>query len=151
MDTTERVIAYTDGGASPNPGPGGWGVVIRYGGKTLELHGGEANATNNSMELLAAIQALETVPSHLPVTLRVDSLYVKNGATTWHHGWVARDWYNSDGKPVANRSAWERLLTLAEGRDIRWEHVKGHSGDEGNERADALATLGRSELREPVR
>lgn len=147
MNTTERVIVYTDGGASPNPGPGGWGVVIRYGGKTLELHGGDdsPDTTNNSMELTAAVRALEVIPPHLPLTLRVDSQYVKNGATDWHVGWVARDWRTADGKPVANRALWERLLSLAEGREIRWEWVKGHSGDAGNERADELATLGRAE------
>ncbi|WP_078281739.1 ribonuclease HI [Mycobacteroides franklinii] len=146
MNTTERVIVYTDGGASPNPGPGGWGVVIRYDGKTLELRGGELDATNNTMELTAAIKALEAVPYHLPVTMRVDSQYVKNGAMDWHRGWMARGWCTSDGKPVANRVLWERLLTLAEGRDIEWQWVKGHSGDVGNERADELATLGRAEV-----
>lgn len=145
MDT-ERVTVYTDGGASPNPGPGGWGALILFGGKELELCGGDVdNTTNNRMELTAAVRALEAVPPHLPVHIRADSAYVVNGATSWYRGWLAREWFTSDGKPVANRDLWERLLDLADGRDIRWEHVKGHSGIEGNERADALATKGRLE------
>lgn len=145
--TIERVVVYTDGGASPNPGPGGWGALVLFGGKELELCGGEGDTTNNRMELLAAVKALEAVPSHLPLTLRVDSKYVIDGATAWHHGWVARGWATADGKPVKNADLWQRLLGLAEARDIEWEHVKGHSGIEGNERADALATRGRRELK----
>ncbi|WP_100482265.1 ribonuclease HI [Mycobacteroides abscessus] len=147
MNTPERVIVYTDGGASPNPGPGGWGVVIRYDGKTLELHGGHVDTTNNAMELTAAVKALEAVPSHLPVVVNADSQYVVNGITSWMTGWKRRDWHKSDGSPVVNADLWKRLSALTEGRIVQWVWVRAHNGDEGNERADALATLGRSELR----
>lgn len=136
----ERTRVYTDGGASPNPGPGGWGVVVlRPGARPEELAGGEAATTNNRMELTAAIRALEALARDEPAELLVDSQYVRQGITSWLHSWVRRGWRKADGKPVENEDLWRRLWSLASGRDLAWSWVRGHAGDRWNERADELA------------
>ncbi len=141
------LIAYTDGACSGNPGPGGWGVLIqaRRGDaivKERELSGGEAQTTNNRMELMAAITALETLSRPSPVTVVTDSAYVKNGVTSWIHGWKRNGWRTADRKPVKNAELWQRLDAAQARHQVRWEWVKGHAGHPGNERADALARAG---------
>ncbi len=133
------VTIYTDGACSGNPGPGGWGAVLRYGDSEKELSGGEANTTNNRMELMAAIQALETLKEPCRVTLVTDSNYVKNGISQWIHGWKRNGWKTADKKPVKNAQLWQRLDAATHRHHIAWEWVKGHNGDVMNERADALA------------
>jgi ribonuclease HI len=132
---------YTDGGASPNPGPGGWGVVLLRPATEgpEELSGGEARTTNNRMELTAAIRALEALAPGEAARLHVDSQYVRQGMTQWLPAWVRRGWRKADGKPVENDDLWRRLAALAHGRELEWRWVKGHSGDDWNERADRLA------------
>jgi ribonuclease HI len=135
--TTE---VYTDGGASPNPGPGGWGaVLLRPGAEPVELSGGEAHTTNNRMELTAAIRALEALGPAEAARLHVDSQYVRQGITAWLPAWIRRGWRKADGKPVENEDLWRRLWALASGRDLDWRWVRGHAGDRWNERADRLA------------
>lgn len=142
------VIAYTDGGCWPNPGPGGWGVVLQYGTHRAELHGGEHQTTNNRMELTAAAMALEALTRPVEVEIYTDSQYVANGIRFWIANWIPRGWKTADGKPVKNEDLWQRLAiaTYHSGHTVHWRWIKGHSGDPGNERADALATLGREEL-----
>ena len=137
-----RVEIFTDGACSGNPGPGGWGAILRYGDTERELNGGEPVTTNNRMELLAAINALEALkrPSH--VDLHTDSQYVKNGIMSWIHGWKRNGWKTADKKPVKNDDLWRRLDELVVGHEIEWIWVKGHAGHAGNERADALANQG---------
>lgn len=140
-------FAYTDGACSGNPGPGGWGVLLvaRSGGtdlKTRELSGGEAETTNNRMELMAAITALETLGRATPVTVVTDSAYVKDGVTKWIHGWKRNGWKTAAKKPVKNEDLWRRLDTAAARHKVTWEWVKGHAGHPENERADALARAG---------
>lgn len=131
---------YTDGGASPNPGPGGWGVVLlRPGAEPEELAGGEALTTNNRMELVAAIRALEALAPGEAANLHVDSQYVRQGITAWLPAWVRRGWRKADGKPVENEDLWRRLWALASGRRLDWRWVRGHAGNRWNERADRLA------------
>ncbi|ASU84110.1 ribonuclease HI [Nocardiopsis gilva YIM 90087] len=142
---TGAVEIYTDGACSGNPGPGGWGVVLRYGAHEKELYGGEAETTNNRMELMAAIMALEGLTRPVPVHLHTDSTYVRNGITKWIHAWKGRGWQTADKKPVKNADLWKRLDAAATRYDIEWRWVKGHSGDPGNDRADALACRGRDE------
>ncbi len=139
------VIIYTDGACSGNPGPGGWGVSLRYNGHTKDLKGGEAETTNNRMELMAAIMALESLKRPCPVTLYTDSKYVKDGITQWLPGWKARGWKTAAKKPVKNADLWQRLEAAQARHDVDWRWVKGHAGDEGNERADALAREGLAE------
>jgi ribonuclease HI len=134
------IEVFTDGACLGNPGPGGWGVLILDGEDERELNGGETNTTNNRMELLAAIRALEETPVDRPVMLHTDSQYVKNGITQWIHNWKRNGWKNSAKKPVKNRDLWESLDALIQGRKIDWRWVKGHAGHPGNERADALAS-----------
>ena len=140
------VVIYTDGASRGNPGQGGWGVVIIYpqDNRIDEFGGAQNNATNNQMELMGAIAALERIQEvDLPIIIRSDSQYVIKGITEWIWGWKKKGWRNSSGKPVVNQNLWERLdsITTEIGRSrIRWEHVKGHSGDPGNERADTIAT-----------
>ncbi|MDT0303167.1 ribonuclease HI [Streptomonospora wellingtoniae] len=141
------VLIYTDGACAGNPGPGGWGAVLHYGEHAKELYGGEARTTNNRMELMAAIMALEALKRPLSVSLHTDSTYVRNGITTWIRGWKRSGWMTSAKKPVKNADLWQRLDTAAERHDVRWNWVRGHSGDSGNERADALACRGRDEAR----
>lgn len=139
---TERVIIYTDGACRGNPGPGGWGVMLKYRGKTKELYGGELETTNNRMELTAAIQALEALTRPCTVELHIDSKYVLLGITEWMINWKKRGWKTAAKTPVKNEDLWRRLDAAIETHDIEWRWIKGHAGNEGNERADALANLG---------
>lgn len=138
-------MIYTDGACSGNPGPGGWGVVLRYGPHEKELYGGEAHTTNNRMELMAAIKALESLTRPLPVEIHTDSTYVRNGITKWIHGWKRKSWLTAEKKPVKNDDLWRRLDELCERYAVEWRWVRGHDGDPGNERADVLACRGRDE------
>ena len=139
-----RTIVYADGGCDPNPGPGGWGVVIQEHAGTVELHGGDRATTNNRMELTAAIRALEHFPEGASIEMRCDSQYVVKSVTEWMRGWKARGWRTATG-PVKNIDLMQRLDALAAARDVRWTWVRGHAGEAGNERADRLAALGRRE------
>ena len=148
-----RVIAYTDGACSGNPGPGGWGVLLRAmdGARVVkerELCGGEAQTTNNRMELLAAISALESLTRKSEITVVTDSNYVKNGITEWMWGWKKKGWKTSTGKPVKNEDLWRRLDALSEQHKIDWVWVKGHAGHDENERADELANQGAEMIQE---
>lgn len=141
------LIAFTDGACSGNPGPGGWGALMRaQQGETIlkerELKGGEADTTNNRMELLAAISALEALERPSKLTIVTDSAYVKNGITGWLHGWKRNGWKTSTKKPVKNVDLWQRLDTAQARHDVTWKWIKGHAGHEGNERADELARAG---------
>lgn len=139
---TEPVIIYTDGACRGNPGPGGWGAVLSYKGKSRELYGGELETTNNRMELMAAIQALETLTRSCTVLIHTDSKYVLQGITEWMSNWKKRGWKTAARTPVKNEDLWRRLDAAIERHDIEWRWIKGHSGNDGNERADALANLG---------
>lgn len=145
-NTTQQkpaVIAYTDGACSGNPGPGGWGVYMENGTTTRKLYGSEAATTNNRMELMAAIKALEFFPTDgRDVSVFTDSQYVKKGITEWLPGWIAKGWKGSKGKPVMNVDLWQRLQAAAARHHVTWQWVKGHAGNAGNEKADALATQG---------
>lgn len=137
-----EAVIYTDGACSGNPGPGGWGVVLRYGDAVRELHGGEPSTTNNRMELTAAITALETLTRPVPVQLYTDSRYVLDGITKWMPGWKRNGWQTSAKKPVKNVDLWQRLDAAIQRHDVSLHWVRGHNGDPGNERADELARLG---------
>jgi ribonuclease HI len=137
-----EVVIYTDGACSRNPGPGGWGVVLRWNGTVKELHGSDPQTTNNRMELMAAIQALEALNRPSRVQLHTDSKYLLDGITKWIAGWQSNGWRTSARHPVKNEDLWRRLVQAKNGHDITWKWVKGHVGEEGNERADALARLG---------
>jgi ribonuclease HI len=136
------VEIYTDGACRGNPGPGGWGVLLRFNDKEKELWGGEAGTTNNRMELMAAIRALEALKRPSRVKLYTDSLYVMKGITTWIHDWKRRGWRTAEKKPVKNEDLWRELDALAARHEIEWHWVKGHNGHPENERADALANKG---------
>jgi ribonuclease HI len=141
------LYAYTDGACSGNPGPGGWGALLiaREGEAVLrerEIMGGEAVTTNNRMELLAAINALEALERPAAIILVTDSAYVKNGVTTWIHGWKRNGWRTADGKPVKNADLWQRLDTAQARHRVDWRWIRGHAGHAENERADALARAG---------
>ncbi|MFA5984551.1 MAG: ribonuclease HI [Methylococcaceae bacterium] len=138
----EQVIIYTDGACRGNPGPGGWGVILNYKGKVKELYGGDASTTNNRMELMAVIQALQTLNKPCAVCLYVDSSYVIKGITEWIEKWKRAGWLTSNRQPVKNVELWRQLEAAKAPHEIEWKWVKGHSGDAGNERADALANLG---------
>jgi ribonuclease HI len=140
------VEIWTDGGAQPNPGPGGWGAVLQYRGRVRELSGAEQATTNNRMELTAAAAALEALKRPCKVILHTDSEYLRNGITRWITGWARRNWRNAAGDPVANMDLWRRLLDAAAPHEVEWRWVRGHAGDPMNERADALATEARREL-----
>ncbi|MFT8431993.1 ribonuclease HI [Acetobacter orientalis] len=140
------VKIWTDGGCRPNPGPGGWGVLLRFKGVEREMSGGELETTNNRMELTAAAEALESLKRPCVVHLHTDSEYVRNGITRWHTGWVRRNWRNASGDPVANMDLWRRLLEANKRHDVSWFWVKGHSGVPENERVDELATQGRIDI-----
>jgi ribonuclease HI len=146
-----EVVIYTDGACSGNPGPGGWGAVLRWQGTAKELHGGDPQTTNNRMELMAAIQALEALNRPATVSLHTDSTYLLNGITKWIAGWQANGWLTKDKKPVKNADLWRRLTEAINGHEITWLWVKGHAGDAGNERADELARLGITETVTAVR
>ena len=137
-----EVVIYTDGACSGNPGPGGWGVVMRWQGKEKELYGFEPVTTNNRMELMAAIQALEALRRPTTVSLHTDSKYLLDGITKWIQGWQRNGWKTAAKKPVKNDDLWRRLTEAMRPRDVNWVWVKGHAGDPGNERADALARRG---------
>ncbi len=142
------VEIYTDGACSGNPGPGGWGAVLSYSGHEMELHGGEAKlTTNNRMELMAAIQALEVLTRPSVVRLHTDSSYVRNGVTNWLPGWKRNGWRTASKQAVKNEDLWRRLDAAAARHDVHWLWVKGHAGNPGNERADALANRGMDEAR----
>lgn len=139
---SERVAIWTDGACSGNPGPGGWGAILKFGATAKELSGGDAATTNNRMELMAAIQALEALKRPCAVDIYTDSNYVRGGITGWLAGWKRNGWRTADKKPVKNVELWQRLDDAARGHDVAWHWVKGHAGDPMNERADELARLG---------
>ena len=137
-----NVEAFTDGACRGNPGPGGWGVVLRAGGRVKELSGGDPATTNNRMELRAAIEALTALKKPCRVDLYTDSVYVRSGITQWLPAWRARGWKTADKKPVKNQDLWEVLSAAAERHEVSWHWVKGHAGHPENERADELANEG---------
>ena len=139
---TDAVIIYTDGACRGNPGPGGWGVILNYKGKIKELYGAEKHTTNNRMELMAAIQALESLTRPCSVQLNSDSIYVLKGITDWMPNWKKRGWKTAARTSVKNEDLWRRLDAAIAKHRVEWKWVKGHSGDTSNERADALANLG---------
>ncbi len=136
------ITIYTDGACKGNPGPGGWGVWMKYGEHEKELWGGEKQTTNNRMELTAVIQALSSLKRRCHVILYTDSEYVRNGITSWIHGWKKRGWLTADKKPVKNVELWQELEAQSQKHHVDWRWVKGHAGDPGNERADMLANRG---------
>ena len=138
----QRVTVFTDGACSGNPGPGGWGEILIAGDHRKELCGGEALTTNNRMELMAAISALEAIKKPGPVDLNTDSVYMRDGITKWIHGWKRNGWKTADKKPVKNVDLWQRLEAAVARHDVTWRWLKGHAGDALNERADELAREG---------
>ena len=145
--TDATVSIFTDGACRGNPGPGGWGAILRYGDSERELYGYEPETTNNRMELMAAIVALETLKRSCDVVLTTDSEYVRKGITEWLKQWKARGWKTADKKPVKNQDLWERLDRAAVTHRVRWEWIRGHSGHPENERADQLANRAIDEAR----
>lgn len=143
MNEKPHVTIYTDGGASPNPGKGGWGALLIYGEHEKELSGGEADTTNNRMELAAAIEALRALRMPCVVTLHTDSQYLKRGITEWLPNWVQKGWKTADRNPVKNQDLWQELHTLSKQHEITWKWVKGHAGNHYNERVDQLAAAAR--------
>ena len=143
---SEAVEIYTDGACRGNPGPGGWGAVLRYQGREREIYGAEPHTTNNRMELMAAIRALETLKRPCRVIISTDSQYLQKGVTKWLPNWIRRNWKTSAGKPVKNLDLWQRLLKALERHQVQWEWVRGHSGHPENERADALANRAIDEM-----
>lgn len=137
-----KIEIWTDGACSGNPGPGGWGALFRQNGKSWELKGGEVATTNNRMELLAAINALESLPDSVHADLHTDSEYLRNGITKWIHGWKKNGWKTADKKPVKNMELWQRLELAANKHTVTWHWVRGHVGHTENERADELAREG---------
>ena len=142
MKNNEPVDVFTDGACRGNPGPGGWGVILRTKGKEKELWGGEAATTNNRMELTAVIRALEALTRPSRVSLYTDSQYVQKGISEWIHSWKRRGWKTADRNPVKNEDLWRRLDELAAQHEVKWHWVRGHSGHPENERADELADRG---------
>ncbi|MFN8126652.1 MAG: ribonuclease HI [Candidatus Nanopelagicales bacterium] len=138
----DDVIMYTDGACKGNPGPGGWGVLLEWGDHTRELHGGEPATTNNRMELTAVIEGLRTLNRSCRIRIVTDSVYVRDGVTSWMANWKRNGWVTSAKKPVKNRDLWEVLDAELAAHQVEWEWVKGHAGHPGNERADELANLG---------
>lgn len=136
------VTIYTDGACSGNPGPGGWGAILRYGEHEKELNGGEAETTNNRMEMMAVIEALSALNKSCDIDLYTDSVYVKDGVTKWLEGWKAKNWRTASKKPVKNQDLWERIDSEIQRHNINWHWVKGHAGHPENERADELARAG---------
>ena len=146
-DQENIVEIWTDGGCKPNPGPGGWAAILKFKGTTRELSGGEAETTNNRMELTSAAEALAALKRPCIVRLHTDSEYLKNGITRWHTGWVRKNWRSSTGDPVKNMDLWKRILEAVKPHQVEWLWVKGHSGDAMNDRADELATAARENLK----
>jgi ribonuclease HI len=144
-EAVRTVEIFTDGACKGNPGPGGWGTILRYGSRVKELHGGEPETTNNRMELMAAIQGLESLTRPSAVQLYTDSVYLINGITKWVAGWKRNGWKTKDKKPVKNVDLWTRLEEATTKHDVTWQWVKGHAGHPENERADELACLGAAE------
>lgn len=145
-ETPQHVEMFTDGACRGNPGPGGWGVLLRYGDRERELFGGEADTTNNRMELMAAIEGLRALTRTCEVVLTTDSEYVMKGITEWMAGWKKRQWKTAARKPVKNADLWQALEKQVARHSVQWRWVKGHSGHEGNERADQLANQGIDQL-----
>ena len=144
----EKIVdIYTDGACSGNPGPGGWGVLLRYDGHEKELYGGEPLTTNNRMELMAAIMALESLKRPVKARLHTDSQYLRGGITQWIHDWKRKGWRTADKKPVKNVDLWQRLEAALARHEVEWLWVRGHAGHPENERADALARRGVLEAR----
>lgn len=146
----EYIEIYADGACKGNPGPGGWGAWLAFDGHEKELCGGELLTTNNRMELTAVIKALEALKRPSKVKIYTDSVYVQKGITEWIHGWKTRGWRTSDKKPVKNEELWRELDSLSQQHKIEWIWVKGHAGDVGNERADALANQGVAQILNPA-
>jgi ribonuclease HI len=144
---TTTVSIWTDGGCKPNPGPGGWAAILKFRDTVKELSGGEAETTNNRMELTAAAEALTALTRPCTVVLHTDSEYLKNGITRWHTGWVRKNWRNAAGDPVKNMDLWRRILDAAKPHRVEWVWIRGNSGDVMNERADQLATAARERLK----
>ena len=149
MNTESSLVVeiFTDGACSGNPGPGGWGALLRYGRKERELFGGEPASTNNRMELTAVIRALDTLTRPMTVHVHTDSTYVMQGITKWIHGWKKNGWRTSSKEPVKNADLWQVLEVSVSRHEVKWHWVKGHAGHEGNERADALANKGVESVR----
>jgi ribonuclease HI len=145
--TSEAVQIYTDGACSGNPGPGGWGAILRFKGQEKELHGGEPQTTNNRMEMMAVLEGLRALTRPCVVEIYTDSEYVKKGMTEWLRGWKARGWKTADKKPVKNDDLWRLLDQEASRHTVSWHWVRGHAGHPENERADELARLGAKEAR----
>lgn len=146
MGTEDIIEIWADGGCRGNPGPGGWGVLLKAGTHEKELWGGDPATTNNRMELTAVIRALEAMKRPVRARIHTDSQYVQKGISEWIHGWKRNGWKTSDKKPVKNADLWQTLDALAAKHHVDWLWVKGHAGDPGNERADALANRGIDEI-----
>ena len=146
-DDKSVVRVFTDGACSGNPGPGGWGAILRWNGEERELKGGEPATTTNRMELMAAIRALETLKRAVRAEIYTDSTYVQKGISEWIHGWKKRGWITADKKPVKNEDLWRRLDAAVAEHEVTWHWVKGHAGHPENERADELARQGLTEAR----
>ncbi len=146
LQKVNRVTIYTDGACKGNPGPGGWGAWLTYRGHEKELYGGEKETTNNRMELTAVIQALNTLKRSCQIDLHTDSQYVKNGITQWLNNWKKNNWKTANKKPVKNAELWQALDEAVQRHQITWHWVKGHAGNEGNERADMLANRGAEQV-----
>jgi len=144
--TKPKVTIYTDGACSGNPGPGGWGALLIYDGNEKEISGGTSNTTNNQMEMTAAIEAFEALKQPCDVTIYTDSQYLKNGITSWIHGWRKNGWKTAKGKAVKNQDLWKRLDSVLKIHDVQWAWVKGHAGHEYNERVDQLAVAQRDKV-----
>jgi ribonuclease HI len=150
-DALSHVIIHTDGGAAPNPGPGGWAAILTFGDREKELKGGELNTTNNRMELMAAISALEALKRPCRIDLHTDSKYVQQGISQWIHGWKRNGWKTADKKPVKNGELWQRLEAAVARHQVRWHWVKGHAGHDLNERADQLVGQAIAEIKSGVK
>jgi ribonuclease HI len=143
-----KVVIYTDGACSGNPGPGGWGAILRYGDHEKEMNGGEADTTNNRMEMMAVIESLRALKKKCTIDLYTDSIYVKDGVTKWLEGWKAKGWKTASKKPVKNKDLWEEIDREIARHAIEWHWVKGHAGHPDNERADELAREGITKIKE---
>jgi len=143
----KKIVIYTDGACSGNPGFGGFGAILRFGAKEKKIQGAHKNTTNNQMEMMAVIRALESLTEPCEVEIYTDSQYVKNGITSWIHNWLKNNWRNAQKKPVKNKALWQRMLAALNKHIVSWHWVKGHAGNEYNEKADKLATGAIDKLR----